>query len=170
MYNIEGYLTQKKLGDFLRHYLEERGVLETLETEKRVPDTRRRWDFYYELDGKRIVVEFDGDRHYCNSMTIMSDHIKNQIAEYNCIETIRIPYFIQLNSQTFEYYFGEKYGIETDFAHGFITTKVFPASFCTLGLKRYESEMASLPDNITGDVKSSLKEQCDKLGEMYVMA
>ena len=45
---------------------------------------------------------------------------------------MRFPYWVQLDSTTLWHYFGLEAEIEQSFPHGFITTKLFPASFCVL--------------------------------------
>ena len=82
---------------------------------------------------------------------------------------IRIPYWVQLTSETLLFYFKLRAEIIQDFPHGFITTKFFPASFCSLGMKRFETELLSLPKNIKIDVLSSLRDRIEEHGFDFVM-
>lgn len=164
MIEVDGYLTQQKLIDIVRNIPEFMNIL----LESRVGDTRCRWDILVDYNGKKIAIEFDGDRHYWDSTTIRLDNIKNKIAEESGIKVIRIPYFIQLTKETFKYYFGFSIDIEQDFPHGFITTKIFPASYSRLGYLRYTNELKNLPENIVKDIDNSLKKQSEKYGSEYV--
>src|ERR1035438_355061 len=38
--------------------------------------------------------------------------------------------------------------IDQSFPHGFITTKLFPASFCELGIERFRAELLALPGSV----------------------
>jgi hypothetical protein len=67
------------------------------------------------------------------------------------------------------HYFGLEADIIQDFPHGFITTKVFPASFCELGIARFEREMESLPDSVRQAVISSLRLRVLEHGVEYVI-
>jgi hypothetical protein len=55
------------------------------------------------------------------------------------------PDWVQLDSLTLKHYFGLDVKIEQSFPHGFITTKLFPASFCELGIERFRAELAAFP-------------------------
>ena len=54
---------------------------------------------------------------------------------------MRFPYWVQLDNFTLKHYFDLDAKIEQSFPHGFITTKLFPASFCELGIKRFRAEI-----------------------------
>lgn len=130
MTRIEGYLTEIKLAVAMKEIV---GDDQWLGTELCVNSTRRRWDMGFLRDGKRTVVEFDGDSHYRDTIVIRSDNEKDAVASSEGTTVVRIPYWVQLSSTTFRHFFGFDADIEQDFQHGFITTKVFPASFCELG-------------------------------------
>lgn len=125
-------------------------------------NSNRRWafDFGIEIGNRKILVEFDGDLHYTNSLSFYRDIQKNEIAELEGYEVIRIPYWVQLNTQTLEYYFKVKskyYKIETNFPHGFISKKAtLPGSFCNYGFGRFTNELQDLPYNIQINVISSI--------------
>ena len=54
-----------------------------------------------------------------------------------------LPYWIQLDTATLAHFFSLDVKIEQSFPHGFITTKLFPASFCELGIERFRAELQS---------------------------
>jgi hypothetical protein len=165
---IQGYLTATKLGTILQAIGNQYGFAETIKTEVRVGETRRRWDYQYTYEGTTYNVEFDGDKHYWDSLTIMGDDIKNSVADRLEQEVIRIPYFVQLNTETIKHYFGLEFELETDFPQGFITTKIFPASFCSQGKSKYHSQKDNLPLKTQNDLIASLAVQSEKYGAKYV--
>lgn len=56
-----------------------------------------------------------------------------------------------------------------DFPQGNVTTKVFPASFCELGVARFQRELNSLPVRIQAEVIESLRVRCQEQGNPYVL-
>jgi hypothetical protein len=54
--------------------------------------------------------------------------------------------------------------IEQSFPHGFITTKLFPASFCELGIERFRDELLALPDSVRDAVVLSLRARVEEYG------
>src|SRR5690242_12142575 len=99
----------------------------------------------YHRDGNVTVVEYDGDEHYRNSLKIKADRAKDEAARTLGYQVVRFPYWVQLDTTTLRHYFGLEAEIHQSFPHGFITTKLFPASFCELGIERFRSELAALP-------------------------
>ena len=161
---IEGYLVQAKLESALREIV---GANSWRGREVRLPVGKRRWDMSYEIDGQVTVVEFDGDEHYRNTLKIKADEEKDSIAANHGYRVVRIPYWVQLTTQTLRYYFGLTATIHQDFSHGFITTKVFPASYCELGLSRFRRELESLPASVRNAVMNSLRERATEHGNVY---
>lgn len=163
---VEGYLVQKKLEEAIRTVTKSgwRG------REVNVPGTRYRWDMMYELNGTSIAVEFDGDEHYRDTRKIRVDREKDKIAEQEGYSVVRFPYWVQLTTQTLQFYFGLDAEIIQDFQHGFISIKArLPASFCELGVSRFKTELDRLPQNIRGDVLNSLRKWSEEYGIEYVM-
>lgn len=163
--SIQGYLTQAKLENTLHEIVGDTWV----GSELVVPGSRRRWDMAFSTNGRTTVVEYDGDEHYCNSLKIKTDVEKDRVAAQKGYRVVRIPYWVQLTNQTLHYYFGIDAEIEQDFPHGFITTKIFPASFCSLGLQRFAGEMNALPADVRDAVMVSLRERAKEHGDEYVM-
>ncbi len=162
---IVGYLTQQKLEQLLK----EISGKNWLGRELRLPNSRRRWDMAFKLDSTTFVIEYDGDEHYRNSLKIKTDMEKDESARKLGYQVVRVPYWIQINSEMLKHYFGIENEVEQDFPHGFITTKVFPASFCEKGIQRFQAELANLPIKVKDDVLQSLKVQAKKHGIDYVL-
>jgi hypothetical protein len=59
--------------------------------------------------------------------------------------------------------------IDQSFPHGFITTKLFPASFCELGIERFRAELLALPGSVRDAVISSLRQRVAEHGLQYVL-
>jgi hypothetical protein len=137
--------------------------------ELRVPDSRRRWDMAYEIQGHTTIVEFDGDQHYWNSLKIKVDSEKDAVAQSLGYSVVRIPYWVQLTTETALHYFGIQAQIAQDFPHGFISTKIFPASFSEMGISRFFSEFSTLPESTKNAVISSLRDRAKEHGFEYVL-
>jgi hypothetical protein len=162
---IEGYLTQQKLAIALVQFFAD----DWLGHELKHPKSRRRWDMSIRTQTGIHVIEYDGDEHYCNSLKVKADREKDRLALEMGWKVIRIPYWVQLDSETFSFYFASKAIIEQNFPHGFITTKTFPASFCELGVLRFQHELSCLPERVRQDVIRSLSERAAKHGVEYVL-
>lgn len=162
---IEGYLLQSKLEKVLQEIVGDkwRGK------EVRVLPTRCRWDMSFEQNQTLYAVEFDGDSHYRDSLRIKVDREKDEIAAKNSMKVVRIPYWVQLNSETFKYFFDFDAEIETDFPHGFIESKIFPASYCELGMKRFNDEISKVPESVKKGVISSLRNRIKTYGHNFVV-
>lgn len=166
MIKIEGYLLQGKLESALKQLV---GEENWVGRELRVPDSRRRWDMAYKIKGKTTVVEFDGNQHYWDSLKIKVDKEKDAVAHSLGYTVVRVPYWVQLTSETALYYFGFRAKIDQDFPHGFITTKIFPASYSELGVSRFQRELSALPKLTKDAVISSLRERVQEYGLEYVL-
>jgi hypothetical protein len=116
-----------------------------------------RWDGQTLTNGLLVLVEYDGDDHYRDSLKIKTDRERDTLAQQNQMRVVRVPYWIQLDSTTVQYYFGISAAIIQTFPHGFITTKLFPASFCELGIERFRSDLHALPVQVRGAVIKSLR-------------
>jgi hypothetical protein len=67
---IDGYLTQEKLEAALREIVGDGWVGRELRVDA---TTRRRWDMSFRDGPRRVVVEYDGDEHYRNTLKIKAD-------------------------------------------------------------------------------------------------
>ena len=163
---IEGYLTEAKLASAIEQMVGERWAGRQVA----LPGSRRRWDMaFFEQGGSQVLVEYDGDEHYRDSIKIKADREKNELAKNQGCALIRIPYWVQLDNVTVRHYFGLTPEIEQSFKHGFITTKLFPASFCELGVERFRRDLDSLPSQVRAAVVESLKDRIEEHGFEYVL-
>jgi hypothetical protein len=164
---IDGYLAQAKLAEALASIV---GEAAWRGREVRVKaGSLQRWDMLYEIASEKVAVEFDGDEHYRHSLKIKADREKDELAKLGGYRVVRVPYWVQLTSETLRHYFGLDAEIAQDFPHGFITTKIFPASFCELGLARFTRELDSLPSPVRNAVITSLRDRAAEFGKEYVV-
>jgi hypothetical protein len=163
---IDGYLSQKKLETALSEIV---GGDAWRGRELSVPGSSRRWDMAYEIDGLTTVVEYDGDAHYCNSLKAKVDAEKDAAAVGLGYRVVRFPYWIQLTTETLKHYFDLNADVEQVFPQGFVTTKIFPASYSELGIERFACELASLPVQTRTAVEASLRDRAAEHGAQYVL-
>ena len=166
MITIEGYLLQGKLESALKQMV---GEENWCGRELRVPDSKKRWDMAYQIQGHTTIVEFDGDQHYWDSLKIKVDAEKDAVANSLGYSVVRIPYWVQLTTETAQHYFGIEAQISQNFPHGFITTKIFPASFSEMGVSRFSREFSALPENTKNAVVSSLRDRSQEHGTDFVL-
>ena len=162
---IAGHLTEQKLASALKQITGERWG----GAELKVVGSRRRWDMGFTDGSDRVVVEFDGDEHYRNTLKIKADQEKDAGARTEGLRVVRVPYWVQLDRVTLQHYFGLDAQIDQDFPHGFVTTKIFPASFCEMGIERFQRELESLPAAVRTDVVQSLRDRATEHGAEYVI-
>lgn len=162
---IEGYLTQRKLSAALQQIVGDRWAGDEIT----IPGSKRRWDMAYRSEDATVVVEYDGDEHYRNSVRIKIDREKDETAAAAGYRVVRFPYWVQLDETTLRHYFGTTATVQQDFPHGFITTKLFPASFCELGIERFSIELDNLPTKVRDDVIRSLRDRAREHGIEFVM-
>lgn len=132
-----------------------------IQRQAKVAGTRMRYDARMEYSGKVYMVEFDGDSHFRDANVIYRDNLKDAAMAQAGISVVRIPYFVQLDNDTFYALFGFDcpFSIRTDFPHGFITTKMLPASFCGLGVSRFKNVLKQLPEQVVQQIDKSLDEK-----------
>lgn len=148
--HFNDYLNEERLGNILN------AIFENVTPQYMVKFSKKTIKIDYRVlhDGKEIFVEFNGYRHYTNSKTIERDEILFQYCSINNIMLVSIPYWVQLDSYTFEYFFGKeitkdvlidkKIAIMTSYPSGFINEKALrPLDFSVLGLARFIDEYMS---------------------------
>lgn len=145
------------------------------------------WDHYIKIDERNILVEFDGYHHYTKINNFIIDSKYELGAKQLGYEVIRIPYFIQLDTELINYYFNTKL-MNTKITHSFLQGfringkieipefkgtkadafrntlkyKLFlPTEFHQFGLMRFEKEMQQLSQNglvnVVDEIIESLK-------------
>ena len=162
---IESYLTEPKLAAALRQLVGDAWA----GGQVALPGSRRRFDMAFRSGDTTVLVEYDGDEHYRDSLKIMADRQKDALAAANGMRVVRVPYWVQLNRVTARHWFGLEAEIEQSFPHGFITTKLFPASFCELGVARFRRDLDSLPAAVREAVVDSLRQRVAEYGIEYVL-
>jgi very-short-patch-repair endonuclease len=155
-YVVEGYLTEEKLVVLLS------SLPNLVKIEQQSKLGRYRIDVLLTVKiddvDKTFAVEFDGPNHYIEYGTILRDNNKNSLLEQNGIPIIRIPYFVQLTSETFKHYFGFDFEIETTFPHGFISPKApTPEYFHISGFRLFYKQLKELPETVKDLIYSSIR-------------
>lgn len=164
MFELTTYLTEKSLGDILRAW----AGPENVTPQPMVLGTRMRYDYLVTLPNETLFVEFDGDSHFRDANVIFRDDAKDKIAATLGRRVIRIPYFIQLTTETFSFFFGEGFDVATSFPHGFIAHKMLPSSFCPLGYARARSILDDAPSGVREAVLLSLVNKTKTLPPAFV--
>lgn len=156
---MQDYLTESKLGEILNKVM----PTGTWEHNKVVPNSRIKTRPDYRNDKLKLIVEFDGWKHYTVSQQIVRDNFKDITYIGMGYEVIRIPYFVQLETRTIKHYFNIDYELEQDFPHGFIVDDklVLPADYCTLGIHRFQGQMLYLPKSVRKEIYQSLKDKLE---------
>lgn len=135
MIKYVGYLTEEKLGVILKK------IFPDVVAQYKISSSGRTFKVDYFIPSTNTVVEYNGDRHYTQSKTIYRDYLLREycLEKYNLVS---IPYWIQLDSSTFKYYFGMDVEIGGDFRHGFWTKKcTLPADFTLDGYRVFHAEI-----------------------------
>jgi hypothetical protein len=143
------YILEDDVYDFLTTFFIGHDVIREYKLNS---SSRHKCDFY--IPSKKLVVEFDGPRHFTSPDAVYFDIQKEKLITEKKLNLIRIPYFVQLDMRVihteFVKYHDDKsvtFNDFNDFPEGFITTKIFPAQFCEIGLKRFDSIMNHIMKN-----------------------
>lgn len=122
----------------------------------------------------RLIIEIDGAGghnygHFSSARQCIVDQEKDKLYKKLGYKVIRIPMYVQLDSEMVEYYFGIKYEkdlYEACHNHGFSHDQILlPADFCQLGIERFRKEFLSLPQNVKNVIIQSLKERITRFQE-----
>ena len=110
-----------------------------------------------------LIIEFDGQYHYTkNSQASFERPGGKWVKLDENVFLLRIPYWVQLDSQLSKLWFDIDKDFSDDFPHGFISKTVYlPENFCRRGEERFIKEMKILPKNVSLKVFQSL---LDKTG------
>ena len=148
------YLTEQSLRRFFSERIDEKAVFNRV-----IPDIGMRNRPDCRSERKKLIVEFDGWKHYTDPATIISDSEKDKATSALGYSTIRIPYFVQLSRDVVEFLFKD-YATDlsewNSFPHGFHSRGViFPASFCELGISRFLNDLQKF-SIVRNDIVNSL--------------
>jgi hypothetical protein len=104
-----------------------------------------------------IIIEFDGYYHYSDSLTQFRDSQKDRLYRSLGLKCIRIPYFVQICTETIKYFFNINFNYSLKYQHGFIDSNaLLPANYNELGVIRFRQELSSFPTNICVNILQSL--------------
>lgn len=154
----DDYLTEKKLGEFLESLYPKVAWIH----DKIVPHSGIRNRPDYLSDELKLIVEFDGFKHYTDLSVILKDRHKDQVYADMGYRIIRIPYFIQLEPRTVKLLFNKEVDTPQIFPHGFIVENIIsPAYFCYQGVLRYIDTLKQYPIDIQLEVHKSLTDRSE---------
>jgi hypothetical protein len=156
-YDINAYLTEAKLCDIVaKIYPEHTKIFGKYMLGFR-PDI-----YIPELS---TIIEYDGYTHYGNAKSVLRDERRDAVFADNGIKTLRIPYFIQLTTETVKEYLQVDYEFEQVYPHGFIDDKVIlPSNFSELGIDRFLNDMERV-SYLKDDVRASLERKIEIHGD-----
>ena len=119
--------------------------------DKQIPNSGRKYRPDYRNDDLMLIVEYDGLQHYTSPDVILGDTVKSQFYESLGYKVVRIPYFIQLTSDSVEKLFGVKIE-ETLFNPKYTSLspkcKNTPAFLCDAGVKRMAKELSGFKEQL----------------------
>ena len=132
---MKPYLTEDSLGEILKLIYNEIPV-----RDKAYPSHRFRPDYRFEKE--KVIVEFDGYRHYSVSSVILKDYRTTKLMEDDGYKVIRIPYFVQMSSDIIKLLFNKDVEYAQTFPHGFVDkSALLPSDFCSIGVERFMDDL-----------------------------
>jgi hypothetical protein len=136
---LQDYLTESNLKIILKKikpnhdFIHDKGVPKSKNKRMR-PDFR--------CEELKLIIEFDGDSHYCKAERILKDIEKDEDYRSLGYSVFRIPYFIQMNKKLLKMIFDEDIDFEQIYPNGFIDKKaILPADYCELGIKLFKQDL-----------------------------
>ena len=110
----------------------------------------------------KMCIEFDGPDHFTKANVIQAGFNKDEVLKELGYKVIRVPYFIQLDTEGIRYFFNLSVEFDYGFKHGFISKSVpLPANFCEQGIWKFKSIMYELKvaeENGVAKIFSQIKE------------
>lgn len=163
---IPKYLTEKNLGLILEKIKPNYEFLH----DKSVPNsTNKRMRPDFRNDELKLILEFDGDSHYCKAERIIKDKIKDDDYIKLGYRVFRIPYFIQMNSTLLQMIFNENIDFEQVYPNGFIDKKaVLPADFCEKGIELFKLDLEKF-SYCKQEIINSLKNKVEETGNIELV-
>jgi hypothetical protein len=159
---VPEYLTEKNLGLILDELYPDNDFIH----DKSVPNSknkRRRPD--YRSEERKLIIEFDGDSHYCKAQRIKSDIEKDEDYSSLGYRIFRIPYFVQISTPLLKKIFNENIPFIQRYPNGFIDPKaVLPSDFCELGIQLFKNDLVRfeyLAEEIVESLRNKAKEKND---------
>lgn len=141
--------------------------------DKAVPGAPRRTRPDFRCERLKIIVEYNGHRHYTQASTILADVEKKKMYENMGYMVVEWPYWVQPDKYTVPALFHTSGRIFEqhfcDFHQGFVSKKcILPADFCSLGEERFYYELSCLPTYTILQVLWSLENKKKLYGEERV--
>jgi very-short-patch-repair endonuclease len=156
------YLTEESLEVFLKERFPDFEVIH----DRIVPGSKCKFRPDYRIEEIKLIVEFDGPRHYTQAKIILDDTGKDVIYEDLGYQVIRIPYFVQLTKPIIKKLFEgllKDYSTFKNYPHGFISkTAILPCDFCEIGLKRFKKDITTTFEFIQDEILDSLEKRPKK--------
>jgi len=117
----------------------------------------------------KLIIEFDGDSHYCKSDRILKDRAKDNDYRSLRYRVVRIPYFIQMSKPLLKMIFDEDIEFKQIYPNGFIDKKaVLPADYCELGIELFLEDLERF-SYCRDDIIESLKTKIEELDSMELV-
>lgn len=179
--SYEEYLTEKKLINLFEQIKDKCDLTIDIHTNYKID--RYRGDLVVDTKKRKFLIEFDGYRHYTEGSVQARDQLKDavwKLSQKDDYSIVRIPYFVQLDSKTFKYYFEKlldeldlEVEVSCNYKHGFIDKKAaLPCDFCSIGERKFIYDLATLPKDVVNDIIQSLitkvKEKKDSLAVLSI--
>lgn len=157
---IMNYLTEKRLADVMSHTYD-------IIRDRAIPDSNSRMRPDIRIDSTETIIEFDGFRHYNNSIIIANDQKKDLLCTNLGYDMIRIPYFIQMCPELCSML--NIPNVDIEYPHGFIDSKaLLPCDFCELGILKFKSNLITF-SFCHSEIIESIKEKISKIGKQCVL-
>lgn len=114
---------------------------------KTIPGAPRRTRPDFRCEELKLIVEYNGHRHYTQAKTIVADIEKKKMYEKMGYTVVEWPYWLQPDKITVSTMFGMFRGRFSqhfcNYHQGFVAKDcVLPADFCELGVERYNYELS----------------------------
>lgn len=146
----QGYLTEDLIAEILDlkkiNYSRNKGFIH---------NKRFRPDFV--LEDQKLVIEFDGPQHFTNSSIAFKDISRDKFFKSCGYDVLRIPYYEQMTPVNLRMVHNPIFGnVRGLYQSGFVETEVLPASFCALGVKRFEADLKFHNEEMVFEIMDTL--------------
>jgi len=161
----EEYLTESKLGGYLKiifpgiDFIYNRKLLNSKILIR--PD--------YQSEQLKLVINFDGFQHYSDASRCLADEKLTSECCRLGYRLVRIPYFVQFNTQVIKNLFSKDVVFNQVYEHGFISKIcLLPANYCELGLIQFEKDLETF-NYLKDCILSSLFIKIKELGDIRLV-
>jgi hypothetical protein len=155
------YLTEENLGEALSFIFPGAVFVHN----RVAPDLPKRIRPKYRAEELKLIVEFDGPRHYTKPGVILKDEEYDRLFTHAGYEVARIPYFVQLSTEVLVRLFGTSRHFKQPYPHGFVDDNApLPAEFCCMGIERFIADLERFAF-IQEDILKSLEQKVAQLGD-----